>query len=348
MAIKGKRAVAPRWEAGMRCGVDGEAGEIMRINDEVAMVMIDSPNAKVNPIKRVPIGELTKAPKRCDSHGCKNYCRPGMNHCAECTMPGTDASPIDNFSQYAIKWSANNTHFRFKIADQELKFYGWWRKTRIVKSDEIIYAIDIYAIREEKEYQVDSITYTEDPRIRVRMLNADICAACSRWLSTKLNSNSQTIDQLRTKAEHPSIHCKRIESIDRIILKLREVRDTAIRCGGSRLCEIRGDGDQPPMIITIDVSSQAYALEGRVPPLDTASLYDATLGGSEGGTRRLVNKPSPENVAALQAKLRETKDKGEGRKIRAMLRKMGHRGGGRAKLETVPQAAPAKAVAEGK
>ncbi len=63
----------------------------------------------------------------------------------------------------------------------------------------------------------------------------------------------------------------------------------------------------------------------------------AAVGGSgkkkEVTRERVAYTPSSQNVKDLVALLQKTKDKSEARKIRAMLRKMGHTGGARAMKE---------------
>lgn len=235
-----------------------------------------------------------------------------------------------NFNRYEVKWNPEKTFFSFQVLEG-IGFYGWWRKSKIMKTETEVFCVDMYAKYEDSEgrtrdYTIDSIPYDTDPRISMSSLNADICAACNRWFHHTINGNSHSIETLQKQADHPTVRINRIETIDRLLMKLREVRDTAISAGGTRIASIEGDErGSPTMTIIIDVTPQAIALEGRIPPLASAAM-DRVVTGERG--EKVVNVPDSKNVQALVEQLKRA-DPVNARKIRATLRSMGHRGGSR-------------------
>lgn len=366
MSRKGRRAIARReqpevapdyvltkpkkWSAGDRTLInpfgDGPGkrfkATIMKVGEKRAKVKFDEPAGKVDIVK---VAHLYTLP-RCPNGYCGNEASANNKLCEECLRAKRsdqrqqlnirEGKTANRFGQFAIKWTLDNVNFSFDMqdGDDHLHCYGWYRRTKIIKTDEVVHAIDIFAVRDGKDYSIDSIVYTTDPRNDVRSLNADICARVQRWMSTKLSNEAETIDMLRRKAEHPTLHINRIETIDYILIKLREFRDTAIRAGGRRLFEMRGNDSNPPVTITIDVSTQAMMLKGKVPTLEAGGVYDVV----KGGERRRPAKvhADPENVAAILKQLKHTKDKREARKLRGLLRSMGHKGGARAATVEVP------------
>jgi hypothetical protein len=260
--------------------------------------------------------------------------RARKNIIQEVEEPQRHETRHEEMSLLSVKWKSDKTHFTIAIKEMDSHVYGWFRKTRY-QNQETAFAIDIFCKHKEEDYPVDSITYSTDPRTNLSSLNADIHAAVNRWLFSKVNGNFKTIDQLKKQAVQPTIRINRIASIDKIIMKLRECRDVAIRCGGSRLVQIHGDKEgEVPLNVVIDVTTQALALEGKVPSLELGSMMDRVI--ETGGTKRGERSPTinrniaePGNVKALVERLKHTKDKSEGRKLRALLRKMGHKGGSR-------------------
>lgn len=241
--------------------------------------------------------------------------------------------PTDDDEDYRFPVTWNGVNFQIR-ADGG-RFYGSWRKTKYDRGSEQIagYAVDIWCEYKEHHYTVESIPYyTVDPKANLKSLNADICAAVSRFLYNRLSDGMPSIEDLRKSAAHPIIHVKSLETLDRIIMKLHEFRDTAIRSGGTRYYSFKGDNPKDPeMAIEIDITSQAIVLKGKPPPMEHSGLIDDAVSGLGRGraARVVVNVPDPSNVQALVQRLRETTDKAEGRKIRSVLRKMGHRGGSR-------------------
>lgn len=241
---------------------------------------------------------------------------------------------------YKIKWDKEKINFYFDT-DDGLHFYGWWRYAKILHTDTMFNAVDVYVKREHddpNQYMdvcVDSLTYPEDPRENLQSLNADICAASNRWFYQNFNGEVRAIDQLIKQARYPTIHINQLGTLDRLIMRLKEFRHVAITSGGTRLCELAGDKKNPPLLVSINVTEQAMALKGKAPTILQSTLMDSALRTKRGGDIR-ANAVSitadPENVKALLNQLKQTRDKGVARKIRAMLRAMGHRGGARAEV----------------
>jgi len=251
-----------------------------------------------------------------------------------------DFSP-GGFSQYNVKWDASGINYKFEAGDGE--FYGWWRKTKF-KGNLTGYAIDMHVKYKDKTCFVDSLSYLgKDPKENMASLNADICAAANKWFYYQCSSTFETIEQLRQRAAKPTIYINQLETIDKILLKLREYRDTAIRSGGRRTLILEGDeseSSQSPeggMRIQLDLSVQAAALKGRVPSLMDGVILDKVAEDPgrkiKGRGRQVTVQADPENVKALLKQLDKcrNKDPKQARKLRAALRRMGHRGGSRKK-----------------
>jgi len=241
------------------------------------------------------------------------------------------------FQQYEIKWDNHTVNFKFKTAEAE--YHGWWRKIGVKDSDKIGYGIDIFVIYEGKRYNVETIPYiNEDPRKDLPSLNADIGAAANKWFYYKCKGTFETIKDLEQRAAKPTITIHRLETLDRILIKLKEYRDTALRSGGFRVMTFTGDDSEkdPSMRIEMDLTTQAAALQGRVPALIDGVILDRVGKDSskrtKGRGQQLTVSADPKNVKVLIEKLAASKDKAECRKIRAALRKMGHKGGKRLKL----------------
>ena len=241
------------------------------------------------------------------------------------------------FNQYNIHWADDMINFKFKAEGGE--FYGWWRKCRIGCTDETIgYAIDLHVKFEGKLYNIDSIHYMDnDPREDLQSLNGDICAACNKWFYYKCNGDFDTIKSLQQKANKPTIFIRKLATLDTIILTLKDYRDTAIRCGGQRVLIIEGDEheDKPSggLRLDINLSTQALGFKGKkVPSLYAGVMLDGVAENNKKNAprkERIVKVANPEDVQMLQDKLSESTDPKEKRKIRAQLRKLGHKGGGR-------------------
>lgn len=234
------------------------------------------------------------------------------------------------FNLYAVEW--NETNFGVTMDDGS-RFYGCWRKTVFGDRPDTRregYAIDIWAKYKGHEYAVDSIPYLDiDPRSKPKSLDADICAAISKFMFY-VENDSDNLEQLRKKASRPRVRITRLSTLDQLCMRILEMREVALRSGGERIFTIEGDREEDPILgIIIDVTAQAALIkDGRIPPLDRGAILD-TPAGRGGDGRAFTFRADPKSIAALVEKLRVTKNKAEARKLRAVLRKMGHRGGAR-------------------
>ena len=191
-------------------------------------------------------------------------------------------SPNIGFNQYNITWNKEKYQFEFR-ADKGV-FYGYWRKTRCGANSDgsLVYAIDIYVKYLDKTYNVECIHYHDgDPRIDMYSLDSDICAACNKWFYTKCHGDFESVEALHQKANRPMLTFHRLESLDRLILKLKEFRSTAIRCGGQRIIILDGEEGHElnpleGMRIKVNFTQQAM-LSKRIPSLHTGVLLDSVL-----------------------------------------------------------------------
>lgn len=267
--------------------------------------------------------------------------------CDSC-RPFEDAQTVDRyksgFNGNIITWSNDKAFCKFDT-DNGIHCYGMYRKNRIHtrgEGEQIVHVIDLFATHKGTDYTINSLVYYKDPREAMQSLNADIVAATQRWAHINLQNGAETIDSLKMRANKPTIHVNRIQTLDRMILQLKEVREVAIRCGGARLVQFMGDTEtSPPLTVTIDVTKQALLLEGKVPPINEAGHYDIAQDVRRGDKTVTAIRPEkhhadPGTIKALVKRLGETKDKAGQRKIRALLREMGHKGGARA-LKAKPQ-----------
>lgn len=367
MAIRGKRAQPKEepkpifYNAGDRVRVNtgGEwsTGRIKTAKDGYNFVRIDAEpwqterGEKGDLLKISGLDAITRlAPQMCTAPNCGSKASKKDGLCDDCRGTGedeevmADAEPEKRggkeqrgIDPLGLKWDDEKVNFKMKVYGEPIKFYGWWRKSRNERSEEHYYAIDIFAVHEELEYTVDSISYSNgDPRDNMKALSADICAACNRWWFGKLHGKATNLDDLQKRANKPQILINRLATIDHLILSLQQFRATAIHLGGERHFEIKGDTERPAVLLTLDVSSQSLALKGKVPNLHKGAMYDVAKEGRMAGKgergKKLEFKANPENVKALVAQLdvaRKARDKKQQRMIRGTLRQMGHKGGTR-------------------
>jgi hypothetical protein len=238
---------------------------------------------------------------------------------------------------HGVVWNSDRTHFSIKDLNG-IGFYGWWRKTR-EGDGSIVYSVDVFARREKKTVTMDSIGYRDkDPRDNMKSLNADISARCQVWMFRNFSDDAESFDAMKRKAEKPTLTIKNIGTIDRLIARLTEYRNVAIRHAGTRHVELRGDIDgEPTILVNINVAQQAIALDGKPPSLHLGSMVDQAI---KTGGRGAIVRPSTasftadkESVAMLVSQLAAAKAAGndkEQRMIRATLRKLGVKGGLRA------------------
>lgn len=244
-----------------------------------------------------------------------------------------------------------------KFKADGVEFRAEWRKTRLHNDNNQGvdgYCIDLYVKDDPKAqgWLARSISYFYDPRLGqggLPSLNADICSAALLWMGRTLNGGRKTFEDLAMRANHPTIHINRAETIGRIIMKLTEFYKTAITAGGQRTLEFHGDREgEVGLRISVDLTAQAIALDGKkAPSIAMGSILDVVKGAGQGTGatavvkdaegkargRAIVNTPSSGNVDSIVKMLEAAKasgDKAQQRKLRAALRKMGHRGGARA------------------
>jgi hypothetical protein len=294
------------------------------------------------------------SPRLCATEGCNRHPQAQYEFCDVCLgINVVDAEAVEDdpaedpekkggremgFMQYKIRWQQPKKegkkpkYFHVNDPEHDIRFYGWWRKTKVVNTDELRYNIDIFAKHAEHEYSVESISYETNPLKNIKSLEADICAAMNKFLYQTINGTAQSLETLEAKARFPVIKIKRMATIDRIILELKACRDTAIRAGGLRLVEIHGDNAESPTIrVFVDLTMQAMGFKGKIPSLEHGAMFDTAKKGERHG-HKLTLQPSSKNVEDLVKQLKAAKDagnKGLARKIRATLRSMGHRGGAR-------------------
>lgn len=269
-----------------------------------------------------------------------------------------DNAPPTNegFSHYNIQWDAQKIHWSTTV--KGMRFHGDWAKVdmeAVGRNEPYESVVNIRCNRSKSDQFCDTIPYSGDPRVNLKSLNADICAAITMWLhhhpfpgSTcawcgcpdhqSNEPDKLCVDYQRKLIEKSRIYIRRVETIDRLIMKLKEFRDTAIRCGGTRGFEIKGDGAVSLACwLEVDLTAQAVLLKGKCPPLGSTDRIDDISGAEDSGedddVRPSVSSksagPASGNVADLVNRLKTSQDPAEKRKIRATLRRMGHSGGAR-------------------
>lgn len=301
------------FEPGNRvlCTIDSalRAGEIINIEGERAFVLMDT-------------GITMK------------HSLAGLQH-----APGEEGEDdpareegLSGFNQYTIKWDDDQVNFKFTV--EGIEFYGWYRKSKNNQEREVCWAVDLYARHGGHDYAIRSIPYyMADPRKNPRSLNADLCAAANDWLFQRCRGKIESLDDLRRRADQPQIKINKLETLDKIIMQLKEFRAAAMYSGGRRHIRIEGDEEDATRLgIQLDVTSQAIVNKGKAPRLNEGGTLDRTkIKKTQEAVREKSEAyvPDKANVLELVDRLEKCKDKSESRKIRAALRKMGHRGGAR-------------------
>lgn len=257
---------------------------------------------------------------------------------------------------------------QYKTSEGQVGFHGEIRRSRDRAGDSICFVVDIRAQFKGTAYLVNTILLGfKDPRLPrngdeidqlgervaprysgIQNMNADICAALNVWIWKRLQGNLLSLEDLTQRAEQPFIEVYHPETANRILLGLEQFIATCLRTGGHRRFSIEGDtfssdrkGKPPILTIAMDLTTHAIATGGS-----GASPHVATESGvSEGGTKqqRASQLPgTPDNVKVLQERLAiclvagkqgDDQSKHEAAKIRATLRRMGHKGGLRKKID---------------
>lgn len=297
-------------------------GELTKIDSEsktVVVSLIDpttlQPYDPPEYLEDVPFGSL------------RRFDRPGP-------AETDDASPIPpdrrdmGFNQYLVKWTATN--FKFATHDPVAEFYGQWRKTLMRPSNVPCYAVDMWAHYNGRDFAVESCHYTDDPRLDMRSLEGDLCAMANKFLFGRLSGNLDTLDDLIKRCKQPRLMIKNLQTLDTLLIRLKEIRDTAMSCGGTRYLTIPHDGpddssdEVPEVTLQINLTREALLLDGaRVPSVDYGKSYLSSEG------MRTHIQADKKTIRAIVEKLRSTQDPAEARRLRSVLRRMGHHGGSR-------------------
>jgi hypothetical protein len=237
--------------------------------------------------------------------------------------------------KYVIKWDQRNVSFTLPV--QKLNFYGSWRKTPFVQKgqiqeDGIAYSIDIWCEHDGSICSVEQLHYIDqDPRSSMKSLNADICACVNKWLYFTQKGQIPTIPELQKSAAKPTLHFHRSGALDKMIIQLREFRNTCLAHGGYRAFILESDSpDDPKVTFQANFTKECHALDGKVPPLLGADSILNQAGNRKGRKSREKALPPTDSAQPLLDALQKAKDsgdKGQQRKIRGMLRKAGYRGG---------------------
>ena len=193
----------------------------------------------------------------------------------------------------------------------------------------------------------------DDPRLDMHELNSAICMAIRKWMVLETKGRGmQRVIELERAASRPVVRAPSLQWFDTLLLKMREVRDTALKCGGLRRVVIdTGQPDDPVIAIEVDFTTQAMILTmpgkgknkgkgGKVPGLTTGGLLDTTGKGGERRGKRLPqastlsDKDKEDLLAQLdelnkRAREGDKEAKAQARNIRAQLRRAGVKGGAR-------------------
>ena len=231
------------------------------------------------------------------------------------------------FNQYFVTWTGAN--FKFRTEDPACEFYGQWRRTVFRPSNTIGFGIDMWAHFSGRDFCVETVLYTEDPRLDMRSLEGDLCAMANRFLYGRLSGTLDTLDDLIKRASKPTVKITRLQTIDAMILGLKELRETAISCGGQRYfvvpTDVQAGPDVPEVILDINLTTEAILYKDQRPPTID---YSKSYVNFETGERTTI-KADKGLIRDLVTRLNNCKDPAEARRIRGQLRKMGHRGGTR-------------------
>lgn len=232
----------------------------------------------------------------------------------------------------AVVWDDDCINFKLILFQEgcRVDFHGWYRISGAGLTASPVYCIDIYARHAGQVISIQSIPFPEDPRLNIPAVNERIVERCNFFFAKCIVPNALTWKEFERLMTAPSGKINRSETIDRLLLEMRATRDTAFSSAGTRYIKIQPDMGQP-YLIELDLSKQAIAMEGKVPSLEMGTIADIVLKDGQGNAgKRLRVQGSAENIESLARRLKETKDPAEQRRIRALMRQMGHKGGARA------------------
>ena len=231
-----------------------------------------------------------------------------------------------------VVWDDGYLNFKALIFQQgcQVNFYGWYRISGAGLHAKAIYSIDLYARHGNREISLKSIPFPEDPRLNIAAVNEKIMAHCNEFFAQCIVPHALSWAEFEKLMTAPSGKINRAETIDRLLIEARATRDTAFSAAGTRFIKITPDEGQP-YTIELDLTRQARALDGKVPSLEYGTIADIALRDGKGQAgKRLKVEGSKENIESLAARLAKATDAGEQRRIRALMRQMGHKGGVRA------------------
>lgn len=246
----------------------------------------------------------------------------------------TSKEETKEFNKYIVSWDSRKVSFTLMV--KPFKFYGSWRKVSFNEDSAdggIAYSIDIWVESEKSLHAVESMHYVDgDPRDCMKSLNADICACVNKWLYFTQQGKIKTIEELTTAIKKPTLHFHRSGALDNMIIQLRQFRDTCLSQGGFRALILESDSPNDPKItIQANFNTEAHALNGKVPSLLGAEVtLDQAAKRKTTKASKTSALPPTENVQSLLKMLEKAKNeenKGQQRKLRGMLRKLGYRGG---------------------
>lgn len=234
-----------------------------------------------------------------------------------------------------------------------VRIYGSWRKTTYAQVNarggvnserKAGWAIDIFArietIEKTHMFSIDTLCFTAgDPRTDLPALNTAIAEAVSKWFF-KIGAPNQLI-KLVEKAEHAQLKVPNLQWLDNLLLQIKEVRETAFRSGGERHIVFEAPNG-PKVTLTLNFTSLAIALDGKPPAMNTGGRLSTIKVSKKAPRSSEVSTPvhvaNPDNVRDLLAQVAAANErfragdqsaKKEARDLRALLRKLGHKGGAR-------------------
>lgn len=272
------------------------------------------------------------------------------------------------FKHFEVEWDESSGGRAFVVKANNRRFFGEVRR----ESESC--TVDILTTVKDEPVKVESIEYTDTDKLSkssiVNDINAaiekylhdepyesDVCHVCGSPEHRSINAGNLCVQYLKRRLERPTMVIRRIDTLDSLIQRLKDFRETCVRSGGSRGFSIMGDTEDSPQVwLEVDFTAQAKMLEGKTIPSGQAERLDqqaiAMIRQNKGSKTkpRDVTPESPrkkrtktkESVAPLTSQgnietlleiLENTEDKVERRKLRAKLRKLGHRGGLRSRKE---------------
>lgn len=271
------------------------------------------------------------------------------------------------FKHYEVQWDKSGGS-GFVVKTKDRRFFGEVQK----RPDR--YIVDILTTVKDEPVKVETIEYTDTDKLNESSLASDINAAIEKYLHDapyesdrchicgdpghrSINAGNLCVQYLKKKLERPVMKIRRIDTLDSLIQRLKDFRETCVRAGGNRGFVLAGDNEDTPRVwLEVDFTAQAKMLEGKSIPAGQTSRIDqqatAMIKENKGSKTKLGGQkpkdsketesaaetsPAPltsqGSIETLLEMLENTTDKVERRKLRAKLRKLGHRGGLRSRKD---------------